>query len=114
VRSVDGLAECLTARAVSIVDLLHRHAPADADLDVRLTPAAGTTTALTHEALTGGARAVVAEERAGPRQRRALGWRTVTAAAHALGAATRHHYEDGRGTPVHTPGPGVVRGGKGG
>jgi diacylglycerol kinase family enzyme len=46
--------------AAALVDLLRRHAPADADLDVRLTPAAGTTTALTHEALAGGARAVVA------------------------------------------------------
>jgi YegS/Rv2252/BmrU family lipid kinase len=46
--------------AAAIVDLLRRHAPADADLDVRLTQAAGTTTALTHEALAGGARAVVA------------------------------------------------------
>jgi hypothetical protein len=32
--------------AAAIVDLLRRHAPADADLDVRLTSAAGTTTAL--------------------------------------------------------------------
>src|SRR5919109_3202906 len=46
--------------AASIVALLHRHAPADVELDVRLTPAAGTTTALTREVLAEDVRVAIA------------------------------------------------------
>ena len=46
--------------ASAIVDLLRRHAPADVDLDVRVTQAAGATNALAREALVGGARMAVA------------------------------------------------------
>jgi YegS/Rv2252/BmrU family lipid kinase len=46
--------------ASAIVDLMHRSAPQDVDLDVRFTRSAGTTTTLTRDALEGEARAVVA------------------------------------------------------
>jgi diacylglycerol kinase (ATP) len=46
--------------AAAIVQLLQRTAPAYIDLDVRLTPAAGTTTALARDALASGAETVVA------------------------------------------------------
>ena len=46
--------------ASTIVDALQGHVPAGIELDVRVTRAAGTTTALTREALAGGASAVVA------------------------------------------------------
>lgn len=46
--------------ASAIVELMRRHAPTDVELDVRFTPGAGTTTALTLEALSEEARAVVA------------------------------------------------------
>lgn len=44
----------------TMVNLLRRHAPADLDLDVRVTEAAGTTIALARDALAGGARLAVA------------------------------------------------------
>ena len=46
--------------AAAIVDRLRREAPGHVTLDVRVTPAAGTTTAVTHDALAAGAELVVA------------------------------------------------------
>jgi YegS/Rv2252/BmrU family lipid kinase len=46
--------------AATIVALLHRRAPAGVDLDVRLTPAPGTTTALTREVLAEDVRVAIA------------------------------------------------------
>ena len=59
-RRIVAIVNPATHGNAAIVDLLRRHAPADADRDVRLTQAAGTTTALAHERLADGERAVVA------------------------------------------------------